>query len=207
MSSPLIIGITGGSGSGKSLFLDELLKNFSENEICLVSQDNYYIEQERQPVDENGVVNYDLPESVDLEKFYRDILSLREGREVRIREYTFNNPLKKPKEIIFKPAPILIIEGIFVFCRKEICDLTDLSVFIDATELIKVKRRILRDAKERGYDLHDVLYRYEYHVTPFYEQFLRPLKHNVDLVIPNNKDFANGLSVLSGYIKNRLRSN
>ena len=204
MPKPLIIGVTGGSGSGKSLFLKELLKDFHEDEICLITQDNYYKAREAQPVDENGIRNFDRPESIDHEKLFADITSIIDGKEVEIVEYTFNNPSAAPRQLTFRPAPVMVVEGLLVFYLKDIRSLIDLSVFVEASDLIKVKRRIIRDAKERGYDLDDVLYRYEHHVAPFYNQFLKPLKDEVDIIIPNNKNFDKGLKVLAGYIRNHL---
>jgi len=202
----LIIGVTGGSGSGKTHIISELLKNFKSGEVCLVSQDNYYKKIEHQPLDKNGIENFDLPESIDEESLFQDIVSLKKGKEVRIIEYTFNNSKTNPKTIIIKPAPVIIVEGILVFYWKRVRAFFDLSVFIEANDLIKVKRRIIRDAKERGYDLEDVLYRYEHHVTPIYENKVRPLKAEMDLIIPNNTDFKKGLDVLSTYIRNHLNS-
>jgi len=206
MVNPLIIGVTGGSGSGKTLFVQELLKSFSESQVCLVTQDNYYRKREEQPTDEHGIKNFDLPESIDAEHFYQDILALKQGKEVRITEYTYNNPDVVPRKLVFKPAPVLILEGILVFYWEKIKALIDLSVFVEAKDLIKLKRRIIRDAKERGYDLDDVLYRYEHHVAPFYDRFVKPLKHEVDLIIPNNTDFKKGLEVLTGFIRDYLSS-
>lgn len=204
MSSPLIIGVTGGSGSGKTLFLSELIKDFSDREVCLITQDNYYKARDQQPIDPKGEKNFDLPESIEDDRLYQDILSLKNGNEVQITEYTFNNPKVAAKNLTFKPAPVLIVEGIMVFYWEKIRSLIDMSVFIEAKDLIKVKRRIIRDAKERGYDLDDVLYRYEHHATPFYEQFLQPLKSEVDMIIPNNDTFEKGKQVLSGFIRNHL---
>lgn len=207
MNKPLIIGVTGGSGSGKTHFLKELLKKISNTEVCLITQDNYYKKRDQQPIDEKGIKNFDLPESIDDEHLYQDILSLKNGNEVYITEYTFNNPKIVPKKLIFKPAPVLIVEGIMVFYWKKIRSLIDLSVFIEAKDLTKVSRRITRDAIERGYDLDDVLYRYAHHVAPFYEQYLEPLKQDVDLIIPNNKDFRKGMEVLASFIRNHIDLN
>jgi uridine kinase len=206
MPKPMIIGVTGGSGSGKSLFLSELLRGFDDKEICLITQDNYYMARELQPIDTNGVKNFDRPESIDHEQLFKDINSIVEGKEVEIVEYTFNNPSATPKKLIFRPAPVIIVEGLMVFYWENIRSLIDLSVFVEASDLIKVKRRIIRDAKERGYDLDDVLYRYEHHVAPFYDQFLKPLKDEVDIIIPNNSNFDKGLMILSGYIRNYMNT-
>ncbi len=207
MGKPLIIGVTGGSGSGKTYFLKELLKDFSDEEICLISQDNYYKPRDEQPVDEKGVRNFDLPESIEHERFYNDILTIKSGKEVRLLEYTYNNPDVTPRELIFKPASVIIVEGIMVFYWEKIRKLIDISVFIDAKDLIKIKRRIIRDAQERGYDLNDVLYRYEHHVMPFYNKILKPLKDEVDIIIPNNSDFRGGLIVMKGFIRDFLDRN
>ena len=206
MVHPLIIGITGGSGSGKSFFVNELIKRFRIEDVCFITQDNYYKERDAQPVDIRGVKNFDKPESINGDQLYRDIQMLRSGKEVEMLEYTFNNPEIIPKRVTFRPAPVLILEGLMVFYWANIRNLIDYSVFIDADELIKVKRRIMRDANERGYDLSDVLYRYEHHVAPYYHQYLEPLKREVDIVIPNNVDFMKGLEVLEGFIKLRLQN-
>jgi uridine kinase len=104
----------------------------------------------------------------------------------------------------FKPAPILIIEGLFVQYFEEIASELDLKIFIEAKDYIKLSRRIRRDNDERGYDMHDVLYRYQHHVMPIYETLIRPLKHHTDLIIPNNQDFAQALDVLTLALKGKL---
>lgn len=204
MNKSTIIGVTGGSGSGKTLFIKKLMEQFSPSEICLISQDNYYKKREEQPVDKNGVKNFDLPESINHQQFIQDVRALSKGKTVHQLEYTYNNPDLKPKMLVLNPAPVLIVEGIMAFYWQEIKDMIDISVFIDAKDLVKIKRRIIRDAKERGYDLDDVLYRYQHHVAPFYEKFVEPLKQEVDLIVPNNSSFDKGMKVLAGYIKNLL---
>src|SRR6185369_17639488 len=117
---PLTIGITGGSGSGKTFFLQGLSKRFAPHELCLISQDNYYKPRDQQPIDENGVKNFDLPISIDRENFLQDLLKLKAGQDVIKHEYTFNNPSATPKQLQFKTAPILVVEGLFVqYFRSE----------------------------------------------------------------------------------------
>lgn len=204
MQKPFTIGITGGSGSGKTYFLKNLSDRFTTKEICLISQDHYYQPRDLQKVDEQGVKNFDLPEAIQKDRFLEDILKLKRGEILIKEEYTFNNPNVKPKILEFKPAPILVIEGLFVQYFSEIEKELDLKIFIEAKNHVKLSRRIRRDNEERGYDLDDVLYRYENHVMPVYESLIKPLKHKADLVIPNNSNFDQALNVLAAFIKARL---
>lgn len=205
MDKPYIVGITGGSASGKTLFLRSLLHAFSPQEICLISQDNYYRPRQEQPTDENGIYNFDTPLSIDFELYARHIKELRSGRQVEKQEYTFNNPNVVPKLLTLEPSPIIVVEGIFVFYFPEISSLLDLKVFIDAAEHIKLKRRIVRDKDERGYDLEDVLYRYEKHVVPTYEKYIAPFKSDADVIIPNNLHFEKALEMLIIFLKSKIR--
>ena len=201
---PYIVGITGGSASGKTKFLNELIKDFSKSELCLISQDNYYRPREEQPIDENGIKNFDTPNSIDAVTYAKDILSLKNGETVFKEEYTFNNPDKKATILEFKPAPIIVVEGIFVLYYPEVASLLDLKLFIEAKEHLKLKRRIIRDNEERGYDLDDVLYRYEKHVYPTYEKFIKPFKSDADIIIPNNTLFDNALEVIKSHLKQKV---
>jgi len=204
MRHPYLVGITGGSASGKTTFLRRLLASFPEEHICLISQDNYYHPRENQLVDSQGVHNFDLPSSIDAAAYAADVLRISQGEEVRRLEYTFNNAAVKPKELVFKPAPIVVVEGIFVFHFEEIAKLLDLKVYIDAQEHVKLHRRIVRDRDERGYDLSDVLYRYTHHVAPTYEKYIAPYKHDADIVVPNNRNFDKGLDVLVGFLRGKV---
>ena len=204
MQHPFLVGITGGSASGKTTFLRRLLAAFPEQDICLISQDNYYHPREQQQRDAQGVENFDLPASIDSRAYAADVRCLRQGQEVRRQEYTFNNPNVVPKELVFRPAPIVVVEGIFVFYFEEIAKLLDLKVYIDAQEHVKLHRRIVRDRDERGYGLEDVLYRYTNHVAPTYEKYIQPFKDDADIIIPNNRHFENGLEVLIGFLKGKV---
>lgn len=201
MKKPFIVGITGGSASGKTLFLERLLSSFDPGEVCLISQDNYYKPRHRQPVDAQGIHNFDTPFSIDFEQYATDIRKIQEGEIVFREEYTFNNAAKKPKMLTFSPAPVVVVEGIFVLYYPELADLLDLKIFIDAKDHIKLKRRIIRDKVERGYDLDDVLYRYEMHVMPTYEKYIEPFKSESDLIVTNNQSFDRALDVIRTYLR------
>jgi uridine kinase len=201
VKKPFTIGITGGSGSGKTYFLQGLASRFTPDELCLISQDNYYKSRDLQPIDENGVKNFDLPGSIDRTIFRSDLVKLKAGQDVIKKEYTFNNPQAEPKMLTFKTAPIIVVEGLFVQYFEEIASELDLKIFVEAKDHVKLGRRIKRDQVERGYDVDDVLYRYQHHVMPVYESLIEPLKYNCDIVIPNNHHFENALSVLVGYLR------
>ena len=204
MTHPFIVGITGGSGSGKTFFLKSLLKRFSEAEICLISQDNYYRPLSEQTRDENGVVNFDLPDSIDFRRYAQHIVDLRSSRAVTTKEYIFNNPHAVPRTLVFRPSPIVVVEGIFVFHFPEIAALLDLKVFIDAKEHLKLQRRIVRDQSERNLTLEEILYQYEKHVMPTYEKYINPHKADADIIIANNYHFEKGLDVLTAFLKTRV---
>jgi len=206
MNKPFTVGITGGSGSGKTLFLEKLIHSFKDEEVCLISQDNYYKSIDLQEKDENGIENFDIPQSFDFVSFEEDLKKLQSGEKVSRPEYTFNNEAQKPKIMTFKPASVLVVEGIFVFYHPSFAKLLDLKIFIDAKEHLMLKRRILRDKVERGYDLDDVLYRYENHVMPAYDKYIGPYKTEADLVIPNNKNFDRALEVIHTYLASKAAS-
>jgi uridine kinase len=201
---PFIIGISGGSGSGKTTFVKELAASFSPEQVCILSQDNYYKPREEQVTDNTGEKNFDLPESFKEEEYHQDVLRLLNGEDVVLKEYTYNNPLAEPKLVTYKAAPVVIIEGIFVFHFADVSRLMDLKIFIDADEHIKLIRRIQRDKIERNYPLEDVLYRYQHHVFPSYEKFILPYKTACDIVINNNVSFGDAMTALKQSINEKL---
>lgn len=206
MNKPLIIGISGGSGSGKTSFIRMLKTTFSTREICVISQDDYYKPREMQAIDDKGVTNFDLPESIDKDTFLLDIKRLIAGETVNKKEYTFNNARAAARTLQFHPAPIIIIEGLFVFYFSQINELMDLRVFLHAKENLKIIRRIKRDQVERNYPLEDVLYRYEHHVLPTFEKYIKPFQEEADLIINNNTHFERAIQVLKGYFTNYLQT-
>jgi len=207
VNKPYIIGITGGSGSGKTTFLKEIMKGFSKKQICVISQDDYYRPREEQELDSKGIKNFDRPNSIDSDRLVADLKRLINGETIELLEYTFNNSDKEPAKLEFKPAPILIIEGLFIFHYPKVAELLELKLFVEAKETLKVIRRIKRDRLERNYPLDDVLYRYEKHVSPAYDKYILPYKGDADIIINNNNSFNSGVDVVKGFIQSKLNSN
>lgn len=203
-SKPFLVGIAGGSGSGKTSFLRDLLLHFPAEKIALVSQDNYYEPKHLQHIDENGMVNYDLPTSINREYFYNDMMKLVNGDSLELMEYNFNNPAAKPQKVVVQPAPIIIMEGLFIFHYEEIRKQLDYKVFIDVHHEERLQRRIRRDGEERGYPEHEVRYQWQNHVRPSEEEFLYPYINECDLVVDNTVHYREGLQMLAGIIHQQL---
>ncbi|HMZ73491.1 MAG TPA: uridine kinase [Saprospiraceae bacterium] len=199
------IGITGGSGSGKTTFLRELRRKFKPEQVCIVSQDDYYRARNEQITDDQGFKNFDIPYSIDHEAFYNDLIRLRNGETITRMEYTFNNPNVQPKEITLQPAPFIIVEGIFIFHFEEIRNLLDIKIFLHAKDNLKIIRRIKRDQIERNYPLDDVLYRYQHHVLPTYEKYIYPYMDDCDIVLNNNTNFDKSLSIIEGFLAYNIK--
>jgi len=198
---PYIVGISGGSASGKTSFLKHLSEALPAGNLCIVSQDNYYRPKDQQLRDENGQINFDLPTSIDRQAFHADMQRLMRGESIRIKEYTFNNASREALEVEMHPAPILVMEGLFIFHYAEIRDELDLKVYIDARDEIKLERRLKRDRDERGYEHDVVLYQWNNHVMPSYMQFLRPYRDEADIIVTNNSSYDRGLDVLKNHLK------
>lgn len=202
--SHFLIGIAGGSGSGKTTFLRAIFDRFGSDQIALISQDNYYLSKEDQAMDENGWVNFDLPTSIDRAAFGDDIDRLMAGHTLEYLEYTFNNPDAAPSKVYVKPAPVIIMEGLFVFHYTEIFDRLHYKVYVDAHHETRLERRIRRDAAERGIDEPTVRYQWNNHVRPSEQQYLEPFKDKCHLVIDNNHNFDDGLGIITRTIEGYL---
>lgn len=201
---PYLVGISGGSASGKSSFLNDIHRLMPQNSICIVSQDNYYVPKELQVKDENGKINFDLPTSINRKAFYEDMLKLIRNERVEITEYTFNNDAAIAKNVVMNPAPIIILEGLFIFYYEEIKQVLDLSIYIDAKDEVKLKRRLQRDADERGYPEHEVRYQWHNHVLPAYYKYLRPYRDEAHIVVTNNDSYEKGLQVIVDHLHQKL---
>lgn len=177
------------------------MNHFTPAEVALVSQDNYYEPKEKQHVDENGQHNFDMPTSIDRKHFYDDMMALISGASIEKLEYNFNNPAWEPQKVIVNPAPVVIMEGLFVFHYEEIWNQLDYTVFIDVHHEERLNRRIRRDSEERGFGVDQVKYQWFNHVRPAEERYLEPFVSKCSLVVDNNEHFGSGLDELVGVIR------
>lgn len=195
-----LVGVAGGSGSGKTSLVRALRESLPDGLVCLVSQDDYYHPKEQQHVDARGRINFDLPTAVDLDALAMDLSSLVAGEAICKKEYTFNQEGREPNLIELRPAPVILVEGLFVLHHQPIRELFDLKVYIDASEGAQLERRLKRDADERGYGPEDVLYQWEHHVLPAYRNYLLPYRHLCDLHVVNEIGFARAVKVLRDHL-------
>lgn len=202
---PYIIGICGGTASGKTYFLERLQAQLPVDVATFISLDNYYRPREEQPLDENGITNYDTPDSINWVQLEDTLSRLGKGETVRMKKYTFNNPLAPEEWIELRPSPVWVIEGLFSMQQPAVRARFDISLFIDTEEHLKIFRRIERDHAERGYDLKDVSYQYLHHAMPAYKEFVQPYRALAHVVIPNNVDIAPVVDLWAIFIREKAK--
>ncbi len=198
-----IVGITGGSGVGKTTLINLLYAAF-ENKVSTFSLDNYYLPIEEQQKDENGEVNFDLPTSLNIKNLKRDIHKLTQGEAIEQPIYGFNNPKKGKATQLIEPKELLIVEGLFVMHYPFLNELLDYSVYLTVDKTLQLERRLKRDMTERNYTKEAVLYQWNNHVIPCYDKFVKPYKNQADLIITNNQQFDDNIDVLMDTIHARL---
>lgn len=205
---PYLIGISGGSGSGKTFFLNSFLNHFNPSDVCLISQDDYYIPAGDLTPEENKLYNFDIPSSFDEEHFTSDIQKILNGETIYKKEYTFNNKQAgDPKILEIKSAPIIVLEGLFVLHFQKIAELIDMKIFIDSDANIALKRRLKRDLEERGWDIDNVMYKWTNHILPAYQTYLRPYRDTADKVIVNNTNVPDDILLITEEISRDLKKN
>lgn len=184
-----VVGLAGGSASGKTSFIKRLTSAFKPSELVVISQDNYYKPLSQQKRDEYGEVNFDLPEAIDFGRLKKDLRKLLKGKDVELVEYTFNNPELFPSSIRLSPAPIILVEGLFIYSDPALKRMFDLRMYIH-TELETAKqRRLKRDTQERGMSEEEVLHQWEHHVLPSYHDLLIGHKEDAHILIDNTHSF------------------
>lgn len=193
----VIIGIAGGSGSGKSTFADLVRANLHDADLAVIRHDAYYRPLDHLSFQERKAVNFDHPDSLDTDLMIQDLKTLRSGKPVHVPEYDFNLHTRKSTSNQIYPPAVLIVEGILLFIEKPLRELFDMMIFIDTDDDERLMRRILRDRRERGRDLEDILAQYQSTVKPMHLEFVEPSKRWADIIIPRGGKNKVGLDLVS----------
>jgi uridine kinase len=197
---PFVLGLTGLSGAGKTFFVDALRDRLGDA-VTVVGFDDYYKPLEMQHVDEFGEANYDLPSALFSERFHEDLMSLIAYQPVLIKKYQFENYDAPDRTEIVSPAPILLVEGLFVMDYVAVDSLLDYRIFIDCDLELCFQRRKDRDIRERGIPLQRSLHQWEYHVMPAFNNHILPHKNRCDLVIENNGPADENVNAIIEHIR------
>lgn len=193
MSKPVIIAVAGGSSSGKTTVVNKIIKNFSDEKVEVLRHDDYYKDQSHLSIEERRKNNYDHPFALDNDLFYQHILALIDNQPIEKPTYDFVQLNRSSVTETIYPAEIIILEGILVLEDKRIRDLSDIKIFVEADEDIRLIRRIKRDTTERGRSLEHVLKQYLTTVKPMHHEFVKPTKRYADIIIPN--DYSHDVAV------------
>ena len=183
MSDVMIIGLAGGTGSGKTTITRRLMQRFGAD-VSVIYHDNYYKEHHNMPYEERAKLNYDHPDAFDNELFIRAIRDLKAGKDVVCPVYDYSIHDRSDKTILVKSAKVVIVEGILIYASKELRELMDIKLFVDTDADVRILRRIKRDVRDRGRSLESVIDQYLTTVKPMHEQFVEPSKRYADLIIP-----------------------
>jgi uridine kinase len=203
-NKPLVIGVAGGSGSGKTTVVRRIIESIGANDILLLQHDFYYRDLRHMPIEERVLQNFDHPLSLDTELMIRHIQALTEGYSVEIPQYDFANHIRMEQSVKATPRRVILIDGILIFYEKELRSLMDIKLFVDTDNDVRLLRRIKRDIIERERSLESVLHQYEHFVRPMHFEFVEPSKRYADVIIPHGGQNNIALEMVDAMIKNRL---
>ena len=198
-----IIGITGGTGSGKTTIVNEVINLFDASEICLLSSDSYYKNNASLDFNQRDKLNYDIPEAIDFDLLNKHIDSLKQEINIDVPNYCFTTHLRLEKTTVVEPKKILIIEGILILTNKTLRDNINYSIFLDCPRDIRFQRRLERDLKERGRNYNDVINLFETRLDIMHSEFVEPHKTFCDLILNTNENI--NINPLINVIKKNLR--
>jgi uridine kinase len=200
----LIIGIGGGTGSGKTTVVNQILSEFPEGEVQVISQDSYYKETSHLTFEERCKINFDHPKSIDFELLQSHLKALKKGEHINQPVYSFKTHNRTGETTITKPKKVVIVEGILILSDTELRSLFDIKIFVHADSDERLMRRLKRDIAERGRDLDEVLERYQTTLKPMHQQFIEPMKEFADIIIPNNHYNTVAVNVVKSIINEQL---
>ena len=183
MDDIMIIGIAGGTGSGKTTITKKLIQRFGAD-VSVVHHDNYYKAHHDMSYEERSLLNYDHPNSFDTDMLIEDLKALKKGRSINCPVYDYTIHDRTDKTMTIHPTRVIIVEGILIFQDRELCRQMDIKLFVDTDADVRILRRIVRDVRDRGRSLDSVVNQYLTTVKPMHEQFVEPSKRNADIIIP-----------------------
>ncbi|MDR1544080.1 MAG: uridine kinase [Prevotellaceae bacterium] len=201
----LIIGIAGGTGSGKTTVVRKIIESLPPSEVVLLPQDSYYKDSSHVPVEERQNINFDHPDAFDWDLLTSHIKTLKEGKSIEQPTYSYLTCTRGPETIHIEPCDVVIVEGILTLCSKKLREQMDLKVFVDTDSDERLIRVINRDIKERGRTASQVMDRYCKVLKPMHLQFIEPTKRYADLIIPEGGTNKMAIHILTMYIKNNLK--
>lgn len=200
----LIIGLAGGTGSGKTTVVHQIMNELPHTEVGVISQDSYYKETHNLSFDERALINFDHPRAIDFELLVKHLKALKAGETIDQPVYSFIQHNRTDDTVSTHPRKVMIVEGILILTNPELRELFDIKVFVHADSDERLIRRLKRDISERGRDIDEVLNRYQNTLKPMHEQFIEPSKAFADIIIPNDKYNTVAIDVVRAVINQRI---
>ena len=201
----LIIGIAGGTGSGKTTVVNQILNELDSEEVTVISQDSYYSKNDNLSYKERCGINFDHPRAIDFELLIDHMKELKKGNVIEQPIYSFVTHNRSTDTIKTHPRKVIIVEGILIFTNKVLRDLMDIKIYVHADSDERLIRRLRRDIKERGRSIEEVLQRYQDTLKPMHQQFIEPTKNFADIIIPNDKYNTVAIDIVRTVINERLK--
>lgn len=205
MGNVLVIGIAGGTGSGKTTMTERIAEKFPDD-ITVINHDNYYKSHDEMTYEERARLNYDHPNAFDTDLMIRHLKELKEGHSIQCPVYDFTIHNRSRNTLTIVPGKVIIVEGILIFENKELCDLMDIRIFVDTDADIRIIRRIRRDVVERARSLDSVISQYLNTVKPMHEQFVEPSKKNASIIVPEGGYNLVAMDMVMNQIRHHLES-
>ncbi|SDR66757.1 uridine kinase [Christiangramia echinicola] len=200
----LIIGIAGGTGSGKTTVVNQIIDELKNEEVDVISQDSYYQDTSHLSFEDRKKINFDHPKSIDFELLAEHLKELKSGKSIQQPVYSFKEHNRTGETIEIHPRKVVIVEGILILTHPEIRGLFDIKIYVHADSDERLIRRLKRDIAERGRDLEEVLWRYQTTLKPMHQQFIEPTKEFADIIIPTNRYNTVAVDIVQTIIKDRL---
>ena len=201
---PVVIGIAGGSGSGKTTVQRRIMEAFGPHRIALLDHDSYYIDLSHLPAEERARFNFDHPDALETDLMVEHLDRLLAGEAVEKPTYDFTTHSRRPATETVQPHAVVIVEGILVLAEPELCDRMDIKIFVDADDDVRLIRRIQRDLHERGRDIETVIQQYQRTVRPMHLEFVEPSKRGADVIIPRGGHNRVALDMVLAHVQGLL---